>query len=124
MSVSRRAILKGAATLSAAASLPAFAARRLTKIVIFDSRLAESLSFAKGVNAAKLIDIAAEDARNWAALRGDLTDAHNIQGLTGWSDWVLARGLLEERGFRLVSETLVPAPLSGKAHLFTWKMRA
>jgi hypothetical protein len=45
-----------------------------------------------------------------------------IVGLTGWGDWVVVRGFLEERGFRLRSEAQVAAPLSGKTHLFRWEM--
>jgi hypothetical protein len=121
MSVSRRNVLKGAATISAAASMPAFAATGSPILVIYDSRIPESRSFAKGRY--PQLDVANLDTSRWAELRGGMSDARQVTGLTGWSDWIVARGLLEERGLRLQSETAVPAPLSGKAHLFRWEMR-
>jgi TAT (twin-arginine translocation) pathway signal sequence len=121
MSVSRRNVLKGAATISAAASLPAFAASGAQTLVLFDSRIAESRSFAMGRH--PKLDIAILDMSRWAELRGGLSGIGQVTGLTGWSDWIVARGLLEEHGLRLQSEAAVPAPISGKAHLFRWEMR-
>jgi hypothetical protein len=71
-----------------------------------------------------LIDVAVQDRQNWAGLRRELQETRQIIGLTGCTDWVNVRGLLEQRRLRLTSQTLVPAPLSGKAHLFKWEMRA
>jgi hypothetical protein len=121
MSVSRRNVLKGAATISAAASIPAFAASGSQKLVIYDSRIPESQAFANGRH--PQLDVAILDTSRWAELRGGMLGVRQITGLTGWSDWIVARGLLEERGLRLRSETSVPAPISGKAHLFRWEMR-
>jgi TAT (twin-arginine translocation) pathway signal sequence len=121
MSVSRRNVLKGAATMGAAASVPAFAASGGPTLVLFDSRIPESLSFAKG--RFPQLDVAHLDASRWVELRGGMSGVKHVTGLTGWSDWIVARGLLEERGLRLRSETAITAPLSGKAHLFRWEMR-
>jgi hypothetical protein len=121
MSVSRRTILKGAATISAAASIPAIAATEAQALVIYDSRIPESHSFAVGRH--PQLDIANLDASRWAELRGGMSGVRYVTGLTGWSDWIVARGLLEEQGLRLRSEAAVPAPISGKAHLFRWDMR-
>jgi hypothetical protein len=120
MTVSRRTLIKGSAALGAIAALPVAAQKPAKSLVIFDSRIPESLAFAQ--NAAAKIDVAALDASLWAALRGDLEGASAVSGLTGWTDWIVARGFLEERGLRLTSESRVGAPLSGKAHLFKWKM--
>lgn len=121
MSVSRRNVLKGAATLSAAASMPVFAASGGQVLVLYDSRIPESRSFARGHF--PQLDVAHLDTSRWAELRGGMSGVRQVTGLTGWSDWIVARGLLEEHGLRMRSETSVPAPISGKAHLFRWEMR-
>jgi hypothetical protein len=121
MSVSRRTVLTGAASISAVAAVPAFAVSRSATLVLFDSRIPESRSFAKG--RLPQLDVARLDASRWAELRGGMSGIRQVTGLTGWSDWIVARGLLEESGLRLRSETSVPAPISGKAHLFRWDMR-
>jgi hypothetical protein len=120
MIVTRRNVLKGAATVSAAASIPAFAAAGEQTMMIYDSRIPESLSFAKGHSLR--YDVAALDATRWAELRNELPSVRHVTGLTGWSDWIVARGLLEEQGLRLRTEAAVPAPISGKVHLFRWEM--
>jgi hypothetical protein len=124
MSISRRMILKAGAAISAAVTLPAIASAKAPIVAIYDSRILESRSFAETLDHALLIDVAAQDDQNWVGLRKGLQGTRQIKGLTGWTDWVNVRGLLEERGLRLTSQTSVPAPLSGKAHLFKWEMRA
>lgn len=124
MSISRRMILKGGAAISAAVTLPAIASAQTQIVAVYDSRIPESRSFAKTLGHALLIDVSAQEDLNWAGLRQELRGTRQINGLTGWTDWVNVRGLLEERGLRLTSQTSVPAPLSGKAHLFKWEMRA
>ncbi len=120
MKVSRRAIMKSTVLAGAAATLPAVAAERGRTVTVFDSRIPESVVFAK---AAKVkMDVADLDETRWASLRAALPHATRVRGLTGWSDWIVARGLLEEQGLRLKQETAVAAPLSGKAHLFRWDM--
>lgn len=120
MSVSRRSVLKGAATVSAAASLPVLAESTNGALTVFDSNIPESRAF--GWQAKSQLDVADLHGSNWQALRGAMKGVRSVKGLTGWSDWVVARGLLEERGFRLKSEASVAAPLSGHAHLFKWEM--
>jgi hypothetical protein len=120
MSVSRRALLKGSVAAGAAGALPAFASSRKQPLTLFDSRIPESRAFARRAKAK--LDIAQFDATHWAALRGEVPSATSVKGLTGWSDWVIIRGLLEERGLRMRSENNMAAPLSGSAHLFVWEM--
>jgi hypothetical protein len=123
MTITRRTVLKSSVALSIATAVPAVALQKGQTIAVYDSRIPESRVFAKTPGSAVMIDIAGEEAHNWAGLRQTISGTRHIKGLTGWSDWVTARGFLEERGLRLVSETSVPAPLSGKAHLFAWEMR-
>jgi hypothetical protein len=120
MKVSRRAIMKSTVLAGAATALPAMSAERPQTLTVFDSRIPESIAFAKDANLK--IDVADLDATRWASLRAALPNATRVRGLTGWSDWIVARGLLEERGLRLKRETAVTAPLSGKVHLFKWDM--
>jgi TAT (twin-arginine translocation) pathway signal sequence len=121
MIVSRRSVLKAGAAASAAITLPAFAASNGPPMILFDSRIPESRAFARAASG-KMIDVADIETSQWTALRAEFAGKHHVIGLTGWTDWVTARGFLEERGLRLTSETWVPAPVSGKAHLFRWEM--
>lgn len=115
MTLSRRTMLISSAAIAATmASAAGVAATGLAPaLVVFDSRSALSIAFASG-HAAPRIDVAHEDANLWRGLRS--VAAHGaIIGLTGWSDWVVVRGLLEEKGKRLKAENR-----SGK--LFQWSM--
>lgn len=113
MKLSRRSFIK-AGVATAAASVPALPlAAQPPALVVFDSRFAESRALARHF-AAPVIDISREDANFWRKLRAAAPNGRVI-GLTGWSDLVLARGFLEEKGKRLREE--IP---SGK--LFRWTM--
>ncbi|WP_091148994.1 hypothetical protein [Novosphingobium sp. CF614] len=119
----RRTVLKGTAALAAAAPLAVGTAQGMTarRLIVFDSRLPESASFAAGV-AGQRFDLARAHETQWAELRGDLPEVGGVEGLIGWSDWTAVRGELESRGFRRTSEARIAAPLSGKANLFRWSM--
>jgi len=119
----RRTVLKGA-VVAGAAPLIAGAAAPARTLLVFDSRLPESLAFARHLGAVHRLDLAGAHASQWADLRGELPAVTRIEGLTGWSDWVAVRGELEARGLRLTAEDRVSAPLSGKAHLLRWTMQA
>ena len=121
MRASRRGVLKGAGA-TAALGLPGAARAALPALVVFDSRLPESASFAASLAGPKLDLARAHDSR-WAELRCELPALVTIEGLTGWSDWVAVRGELESRGLRLVAERPVKAALSGRTHLFRWTMK-
>jgi hypothetical protein len=120
MNLSRRTMLKGAATIGAVGTAPAILAGAGSALTIYDSRIAESRTFARGRTPS--LDVATLDQTRWAELRGELATTQRVAGLTGWSDWIVARGLLEERGLRLRLEQRVAAPVSGRAHLFRWDM--
>jgi hypothetical protein len=114
MSFTRRSAIKsGAAVLAlTAAGGKAMSAPR-PALVVFDRRIPASRAFAQRQSGPR-VDVAVEDASFWRTLRTVSPEGHVI-GLTGWSDWVVVRGLLEEKGKRLSSETA-----SGK--LFHWAM--
>lgn len=119
MQTTRRGLLKGGALAGAAVAVPvaAHGAAVAAAVVVYDSRLAESASFAGGQG----IDLAALSLREaHAALAG----AARIEGLTRWSDWTVLRGLLEEQGLRRTAETRLGAPLSGHDGLLRWSMAA
>jgi hypothetical protein len=114
MRLTRRTMIKSGAGVVALSSLggtTAFAAP--PALIIFDSRLAESLAFARRYSAPR-IDVSREDENFWRALRAAAPDGAII-GMTSWSDLVVVRGYLEERGKRLKSETRA-------GNLFGWTM--
>jgi hypothetical protein len=122
MRLDRRTMLKGAGLAGAAVAVPVMAAP-ITRLVVFDSRIAESVAFARTQTGFARIDIADQDATQWRAVR-DLGAQARIEGLTRWSDWVALRGELQARGARQIDERRIAAPLSGRDHLFRWSMAA
>lgn len=122
--LARRGVLQGAVLGSAAVLAPGMACAldHGRALVVFDSRLPESARFAADHLGALTFDLAEAGASRWSALRGELPQVRVIEGLSGWSDWVSARGLLEGKGLRLLREDRIAAPLSGKAGLFRWSM--
>lgn len=121
MRLSRRSMLKGSALAGSVVAAPAFAASvGEAALVVFDSRVPESLAFAAAQHGPQQIDLAGGLESAWRALGSP----QRVTGLTRWSDWTALRGLLEEQGLRLGEEMLVAAPLSGRNHLFRWTMTA
>jgi hypothetical protein len=123
MQVSRRAVLKAGALTGlgtgSAIAAPALAARmQPLPLVIFDSRIAESVAFSATQTAGDALDLAQGTAAAWRALG----TPSRVTGLTRWSDWTALRGALEEQGLRVQTEQRVAAPLSGRDHLFCWSM--
>lgn len=125
MRLDRRRMLKGTALAGAGLSLPlaSAAVQARARLAIYDSRIPESRAFASSAGIARTIDLSDEHASRFAALRGPLPEGAEVEGLTGWSDWVALRGELEARGLRVAAEEPVHAPLSHQAHLFRWSMR-
>jgi hypothetical protein len=121
MRTTRREVLKSGVMAGAVAAVPVVAqasqAAQPEAMVLYDSRLAESVSFAGG----RGIDLAAVSLRDAHAA---LAHAKRVEGLTRWSDWTVLRGLLEEQGLRRTGETRTSAPLSGHDGLLRWSMAA
>ncbi len=103
MSVSRRSMLK-LGLVAAAAAVPATrgVAQKRPVLVVFDSRLPDSVAFAKA-QGVRSIDLAYEHGTLWRSLRGALPQGR-VVGMTRWSDLVVVRGALEEKGRRLQSQ--------------------
>jgi hypothetical protein len=117
MRVTRRTVLK-VALIGAAASRIAGAAAvdapdSRVSLRIFDSRSPQSRAWL-GRDACAALDVAQEQAQRWSGLRS-LTPRGRVEGLTAWSDLVQARGVLEQKGKRLRSE-------SRSGQLFHWVM--
>lgn len=65
-------------------------------IAIFDGRRSAPPA------AIRVIDVARDSANYWRELRS-IDAARRIVGATNWSDFLQIRGLLQERGFRLIA---------------------
>jgi hypothetical protein len=118
MKITRRTLMSSALLAAAAATEIGRAAaadslRVGISLRIFDSRSSQSRAW-RGSRAEGAIDVAQEHANRWLNLRS-ITPQGRVAGLTGWSDFVQARGVLEQKGKRLRAEAR-----SGR--LFYWEM--
>jgi hypothetical protein len=117
MRITRRTLLKGALIGAAATRIARAAAEdspgSRISLRIFDSRSAQSRAWL-GCDAQAAVDVAQEQARRWSTLRS-ISPRGRVEGLTTWSDWVQARGVLEQKGKRLCAE-------SRSGRLFHWVM--
>lgn len=114
MILSRRTVLKsGVASALVAGAGVSHIASAAPALLVYDSRVAASAAFAL-CQPAPAIDIATEDSALWRSLRAFGANGP-VAGLTSWSDWVVIRGLLEEKGLRMTSETR-------QDRLFRWTM--
>lgn len=121
--VTRRTVLISTGVGMAALAAPALAAIEAgPMLAVYDSRLPQTEIFARecAAKGIRLLDIAAEDARQWRGCRGGFCVAagDRIIGMTGWSDWVLLRGVLYEQRRRVRSEERVEM---GGRTLFAWE---
>jgi hypothetical protein len=82
-------------------------------LLVYDSRLPSSCAL-KSHHAGQSIDLAHEHANFWHNLRS-LHSSGTVVGLTGWTDYVQVRALLEERHRRLRTE-------ARWGRLFYWEM--
>ncbi len=112
MTFTRRRVLQGSGAAIAAFGTAPVIAFGDTDLALFDSRHRASCSFADRHKAT--LDVAQEDTRLWQTLR-QAPLPNRIEGLTAWSDWVVVRGLLEERGKRVRTEVR-------RGDLFHWTM--
>lgn len=114
-------MLKGGALAGSALAMPAVAVEmQRLPVVVFDSRIPESVAFAALQAGVQTIDMAHGVEAGWRRLG----DPAKVTGLTRWSDWTALRGALEEKGLRMADEARAAAPLSGRDHLFRWTMIA
>ena len=118
MRVTRRTMIMagGALALGSGAALRATVLRDAV-LAIYDSRLPESCTFAAQAKSRgiALLDIAHETVQLWRGVRA----AHphgQVVGLTAWSDLVIVRGVLQDRGRRLTYERQIAG------HVFAWAM--
>ncbi|MFM5953446.1 MAG: hypothetical protein ACKOPE_03990 [Novosphingobium sp.] len=99
--VTRRGVLKGAATAVAVAAVPAGAsAVGLKRVVIYDSRLPASLAFCRTTPAALAIDLAEAQSDRFASLRRGLPRGMSVEALTRRGDMVALRSELARHGLR------------------------
>ncbi len=113
MNVTRRLLLKGALLAAACAATGDALGMPSAAMVVYDSRLPQSRELL-GQNSWRAVDVADEHANFWRTLRGTAPRGR-VVGLTSWSDLVLVRGLLQEKGLRLRAETR-------RGTLFYWEM--
>lgn len=107
------AVLAAAGATKIGRAIAANAPRSAISLRIFDGRCGASRAWAEsGADAA--IDVALENANRWLNLRS-ITPQGRVAGLTAWSDFVQARGVLERKGKRLQAE-------SRSGRLFYWEM--
>lgn len=115
MTLSRRELLKSA--LIAAAATTTVTDRAVGSapldLRVYDSRLSVSRAWL-GAHAGRVIDVAEERASRWIRLRS-VALTGRAAGLTSWSDYVQARGVLQEKGRRVRIE-------SRSGNLFYWEM--
>jgi hypothetical protein len=101
MTVTRRSVLQGVLIAAAAGAGEAWAATPVS-LVVYDGRLPQSRVWSDRY-ASPSIDVAHEHAHLWRNLRA-AQPSGRIVGLTSWSDLVLVRTLLAERGKRVRTE--------------------
>jgi hypothetical protein len=118
MSITRRSVLQGVLIAAAAAGTgKTFAGTAIAgtpvSFVVYDGRLPQSRAWSNRYSS-PAIDVAHEHAHFWRNLRGGLP-AGPVVGLTRWSDFVLVRTLLQEKGLRLRTQ-------ARRGDLFQWEM--
>lgn len=120
MAVDRRTMLAAggaAAILGPVRPAQAEAARR-PAILIFDSRSVEARAEASRTFGHRLVALGDDPVRIWR----DVIANHMgpIAGVTRWNDYLILRGLAEERRLRLRSEERLAT--TGGAMIVRWRM--
>lgn len=122
MKITRRATMIGAGLGAAAIAMPAFAkASRIPALAILDSRLPDAAAFRRDCDARAipLLDLARDEHLLLDPASLEVRSGAVVIGLTGWSHFVLLRGMLHGKGLRVVSETRIDR---GPRSLFEWTM--
>ena len=115
----RGALALGGSAILAGAMPPADATRigRAGGVTVFDPRSPEARTLAGEAEGHRLVALSGDPVRMWRALaqhRGP------VRGLTRWSDYLVLRGLAEERGLRLKREARIET--AAGAAIFDWRM--
>ncbi|KPF91592.1 hypothetical protein IP81_10425 [Novosphingobium sp. AAP83] len=102
----RRHMLKacGIAPIALASTAKSIAAAELSAVVVFDGREDISRQFAAAQSCAR-IDLVVEQTNGWQAIRA-MHSVAQVQGLTRWGEFLLARSFFEEHGLRVTSNTI------------------
>ena len=106
----RRGVLALGGAAVAAGVVPAAAAARRARgaasgMLVFDPSSAEARATAANMRGHRLVALEGDPVRLW---RAHLAEAPGpLHGVTRWSDYLILRGLAEERGQRLRSEARV-----------------
>lgn len=113
--ITRRSMLQGLVLMAGAASTRAheLVVHDVIARLVYDSRVPASLDW-RGGFPLPAIDLAQQHANLWRELRTVVPDGR-IAGLTRWSDHVLARTLLQEKGMRMRIEVR-------RGDLYYWEM--
>lgn len=113
--LTRRTMLQGLliAAGAAGAGASAWVGQDSMARAVFDSRIPDSLRWRDRL-ALPSIDIARQHANLWKELRA-FAAGGTVAGLTRWSDHVLARSLLQEKGLRLRFQ-------AHRGSLYYWEM--
>jgi hypothetical protein len=124
MIVDRRKTIAGLIGATTLAAAPSRAIGVPPPTILFvDSRRRACRSFISAHPGARVIDIAVSHAVPWAEVRAFEPDGAQVRGLTRWSDWVLIRGALQDKGLRVRAETQADPKSTGDGALFLWEMR-
>lgn len=119
--IDRRAMLTigGAAVAlasGAGATLPATPAAG--GVLFFEPTSPEARAQAAVERGQRLVALGGDPVRQWRDALGQHRGP--VGGLTRWSDYLILRGLAEERGLRLTREERVPS--AGGALIVRWQM--
>lgn len=120
MKLSRRVAMIGAGVGAAALATPALAkGRRAPALAVCDSRLPDAARFARecAAHGVPVLDLAREDMLRLRELR--LNKGDQVVGVTGWSQFILLQGMLNEQGLRVREETRVDREARS---IFRWSM--
>jgi hypothetical protein len=105
-SMDRRQMLKacGLAPMALTATAKSSVTAELSAVVIFDGREDISCQFAKAQSCTR-VDLVVEQTNDWKTIRA-MHSVRQVQGLTRWGEFLMARSFFEERGLRVTSSVI------------------